>query len=333
MRIMLGNRREFFKASAAVGVLGASASSATAKQVDKFVALMHSTTLEPELEQALLGGLSSSGTYEADPTKDITAKKTVVIERYYGLGDYANLNKVGDRINDQSSWNLVIALGGNPAVIAVNAKVSQTPLLVAYVPKTGDTVESNPYVRGFNLSKDTSGSNYSFPGSAVAKLNDSYGISNAQMVLLYNGNSGATATYSGQWPSGAHTSDASENKSKANKTIKLANAIQSALNQVTGSPRALVFTPDPYFTLHRREIIQILRRMNLSNVVFGFPFTEYFIEANTNAGFTTDNCFALGPTLADVYKQVGQQAAGILDSFTANVTGTSGVTFTYIGLS
>ena len=104
---MLGNRREFFKASAEVAVLGASASSAKAKQVDKFVALMHSTALEPELEQALLGGLSSSSTYEADPTKDIAGKKTVVIERYYGLGDYANLTRseTGSTTNRAGTWS------------------------------------------------------------------------------------------------------------------------------------------------------------------------------------------------------------------------------------
>lgn len=340
---MAGNRRDFFKTSAAVGLLGTAASQASADfTTDKWVALMHTTALDPDLEQALLDGLSTKN-YEADPTKKVSGGATrVVIERFHGRGKYGQghageFDNLTDSISSQNPpWKLIISAGGNPAAISASSKFNQIPLLVAYVPQpTNNPVPSNQYARAFDLSKDSTNTYTDPTGTIVSKLQGSYGVTpNSQIVLLHNGNSKASDTYINNWSSaapGSKKSDASAGS--RNESIDFMKAISRALAPTDSTKkRAIAITPDPYFTHRRRDIIDALRPLANLNLVICFPFTEYYDEAKKHNEFSESNCIVVGPSLTEVYNLLGQKAGDMLTTAITPVFSASGVPFYYSGL-
>jgi hypothetical protein len=346
---MAGTRREFFKKSVATGLIATSASQAGADWAGaSWVGLMHSTNLEPELDEALLKGFGSSNTYEADPTKPASGKTRVIIERFHGLGKYqghaTDFDALADNINSQQPpWKLIIVAGGNPAVISASQRLN-IPLLVAYV--KGPSDPSPVYPNNLVVFDVSQGTNADYPNptkSILYQLGQKYVVNNqAQIAVLYNGNSLASSTYIANWNNATSNTaklyDATQSGANtSNSGIDFKVAIQKAVGLTSATTtRALVITPDPFFTLHRRQIIQHLRRLNLPNLVCCFPFTEYYDEATTFGEFKDQNCFALGPPLTKIYSMLGTKAADMLTTILSgsSVTASSAsVPFVYLGLS
>ena len=272
----------------------------------------------------------------------------MVIEHFHGLGKYGqghdnDLNTLASNIpmqtpakNSKNGLQLIIAAGGNVAAVAASASTSMIPLLVAYG-KAEPAVESSPYVRGYNLGMD-SGGNYPNPTQFIVnKLISVYKVpANSQLCLFYNNNSRNAADQQHDWNNnapGAVSYDASQGAS--NSSIGIGAALQNAIDKLDPTKKgAIVITSDPYFSLKKSQIIHHLKRIRQSNpnFVVAFPFIEYWDEA-TVGGVTANDCLALGPTLKDVYNQLGQSAGAILTSFPSppSATGTAGVSYAYKG--
>ena len=336
---MASNRRNFLRTSAAVGFIGASVAEASAAPGDfKWIAFLHSTTLDQKWEEAFHTGLRSHN-FEGDPTQALNGNTRVIIKQIHGLGKYGFNHKTDFQTAAQDipgqtpNLQLVVAAGGNVAALAAASVTMNVPILVLYGRKD-NSIESK--ITGFNLGLSDVATDPPQLMKMVTYLSGpKYNVTPGQMCLFYNANSAAFQDQLNDWATATRLAapkqyDASQ--AGPNDAINFSDAISSALALTNSqAPRALVFTSDPFFTINRREIIQVLRHQDLTNLVVCFPFSEYFTLATELRDFNEANCMAWGPKLEDVYRRLGVSAAGILSGATPN-SGTVGVTFHYSGL-
>src|SRR3954470_19299025 len=84
---MIGNRREFLKASAAAGVVGAGASEALAAS-DHWVGVLHSNMMEPLMEEAFFAGLRGKKWEGDSKRKPLSGHTKLAVRTVHGNGKY-----------------------------------------------------------------------------------------------------------------------------------------------------------------------------------------------------------------------------------------------------
>jgi hypothetical protein len=323
---MVGNRREFLRTSAAIGLLSASASVASAKPEDfPWIAFLHSTSIEPELEEAFLVGLRDNGNgWEADPTKaDSTTPNRVIIRKSHGLGKYGRnhpngLKNAAQDLKDQTpTLRLIVAAGGNVAAIAANSMTGDPIPILAVYGRAASAVDTNTMVTGFSMETPPNDPNtvMKFKIDAL-KSAQKYGVSEEQLCLFYNGNSQMAADQLTEWKTLTSNNgkfhDASTNSGGNNNAKNLGVSIDAAVGKTDPTKlRALVVSSDPFFTIHRQKIIRYIKRKNFDKLIVCYPFAEYFDDAKS-MGFSTNDCMMYGPDLTQIYQELGTRAAQIL---------------------
>lgn len=134
---MTGNRRDFIKATAAIGMLGGTQAQAAAAN-DSWIAFLHSTHLDPDWQAAFLSGLRRSR-LEGDPQNSAGGMTSVKIE-YFNAGsnyrskssDNANLKTAVQNMiqNACSTPKLFMATGGMVSALAAADANIDIPCLV-----------------------------------------------------------------------------------------------------------------------------------------------------------------------------------------------------------
>jgi len=339
---MAQNRRDFIKGSAIVGVVGASAASAEQRLHDDppWIGFLHSTALEPDLEDAFVEGLKSDtdtpNVWNGNSSSPLDAPNRVVIRKVSVRGKYgrSQTNPLRNAAQDTQQLTpnpkLLVAAGGNVVAIAVNGLTYGTkpiPVLVAMGRPDSSISQSN--IKKIILENDSR----DLLAKKIGHLQANFSVTSfSQMVLFYNGNSKMSQPQLDEWASLTGSAgkqiDASDptnfsatvgTADKDNTKIKLKDAIQAAIGLTSGqSVRAIIVTSDSYFTMHRGKIIRLIknlttRRVNpIKNLVMCYPLDEYDQDAQ-QAGFDPDTDFAIvGPSLTDVYNLLGRRAAQIL---------------------
>jgi hypothetical protein len=79
-----------------------------------------------------------------------------------------------------------------------------------------------------------------------------------------------------------------------------------------GDGGAIIVSSDPFFTLRRNRIIRLGIK---SGRIMCYPLKEYFDDADGEA--PKGSFFSYGPSLAEVYKQIGTDAVNILSGVSA----------------
>src|SRR4051812_10325684 len=186
---MIGNRRDFLKASAAAGVIGAGTSEVLADTPDPWIGVLHSTGLEGLLEDAFLLGLRNQN-WEGDPTqKPGPGRKKVVIRKINCHGKYGGtygtaLANAATDLNDVTpgtKLKLFVALGGIVTAKAF-ASINSHPILVVLGRNDVYPIPAGQKVGGFDMKAG-------LHSDRLAKLQTFYGVPANRTCLFYNGNS------------------------------------------------------------------------------------------------------------------------------------------------
>jgi hypothetical protein len=101
------------------------------------------------------------------------------------------------------------------------------------------------------------------------------------------------------------------NSSGHNEDINFANAFTTAV--LEGGAKAVVVSADPFFFNQRGLLITAARQY--PNLIMCYPNTEYWVSGGKAA-----NSMSYGPTLANIYKDVGLKAAAYLADNSTTIT-------------
>src|SRR5262245_14385913 len=320
---MQHNRRNFLKATAVASI--ASAAPAQAATNDPWIGVIHSTSLDADLELAFYDGLRLQGQgYEADPMRDLSAGMTRMnvlcrhVQGKYRRGSYAAIGKAVQDILDtlgQSNLKAIVAVGGlivgKAAALQLTSKGSTVPLATII---GRQNTEVGSYVSSAGFYFDDNSTVARTLSDKVAELLQYPGMDAQSLWLLYNGNSEMGFDEKAAWesvlnrapynvasPNSINAALDSSGNAIENKDIKLRNAFQIARNR---GAKAIVVSSDPYFTRHLSQIVRIAGSRAFANIIMCYPVLEYSDEAS-DAGMGTANYFALGPRVTDVYSKLG----------------------------
>ena len=323
-----GSRRDFIKATAAVGLVGASEASAQPAQSVQLaeagnagrasatpkpqikIGFLHSMTLESGLEEAFLEGLRSTGAYEGDPkvvidpatTTRVRIKKRIHSGNYGPSDDADDLGKLGKAVHGKNI-SLVIATGG---VVAARAVWSATdpntnPAKIFAIAGRADGAPAGAIT--WNLDSVTNDQD---------RLNKFISYFSPQLKpenvwLLYNSNSAMGSHESDVWPGGGSEN---ANNGAHNEDMDLAKAFNNiAANHAA---KAVMVSADPFFFSHRGLVITEAKQHKLKMC---YPNTEFWKSANGDG-----SSISVGPTLASVYRDVGVKAAAYLANSSTTIT-------------
>jgi hypothetical protein len=321
VKVMTKSRRSFLAASAAIGVVGAS--DAFAQDATPWIGWLHSTALEPDLEQSFLEGLRNKG-WEGDPTQPVSgARKRVIIRRVNGNGKYKS-NNVDDlkrgasdlREHTSSNLKMLIAGGGIVSGLAA-ADVRDLPLLVI-LGRFNQTVADHGRVGGFLFDRPY-GANQN--DALIAKYNyltnpATYAIRPEKICLLYNGNSSMGSAEASEWLTNVNrvgkSLDAKQSTSGAveNNRIVWRRVFDDA-NAALGSGRkAIILSSDPFFTSKRQRIIKLAQQYD--GLVMCYPLQEYYDDAVEPDTDDRNRAMSFGPRLKTVYSDLGGMAGQLL---------------------
>jgi hypothetical protein len=332
------NRRDFIKATAAIGVLGASEASAQpakptqvaqAGRAPRLVAakpfvkigFLHSTNFESDLEQAFFAGLRSTGSYEGDPKVAIgdpttitrvRVKKRVHNGNYGPASDSGDLNKLGGGLHG-NNVKLIIATGGMVAGRAAWS-VSDSTRIFAIVGGADNTMPSTATIWNMNSIANNS--------DRLARFLRFSGLQASDVWLLFNSNSYFnSANFSGtseayDWINNLGGGGlANANSGQHNEDIVFAGVFSNA---VQSGAKGIMVSSDPFFFNQRGSIITEAKQN--SGLKMCYPNTEFWQSTNSDP-----NSVSVGPTLTAIYYDVGAKAAIYLADNSATITPDQGV--------
>ena len=328
---MIGNRRDFIKATMAVSAFTASQASAQAASVP-WIGLIHSTRLDESWQSSFYSGLRSTQVWEGDPSANnqggLLPVGIYIFEAgsRYDAGDISNLSRaVTNAISELGSQlKLIVAAGG---------MVSGLAAIGASVPCLAILGRSHNFglqhVGGFYFDPINGSTNTNLV-SKINYLYNNYGIGYDAMCLLYNGHSWMGSREVTEWTQQLKSlgvtnplvSDAAGFGTGDNQSINLHNAIGDAINRLKA--KAIVVSGDPHFTRKRANIVHAVG----TKIVMCYPFQEYVDEIP--ASVSNNFYMVYGPKLASVYQNVGALAAQVLSSPSTQLSLTA-VTPMYVG--
>jgi hypothetical protein len=317
------HRRNFLKATAAVSVAGAS--QAQAQTSDPWIGLVHSTALDSDLELAFFAGLRQKN-FESDPTLPVPTgfRRLNVLANHvngrYKKGSVDNIRQAVKDITDAiapTQLKAIVALGGlivgQAAAQELVSEKSTVPL-ATIIGRKDTGIESYANAGGYYLDDTTTATQM-----MAAKVQELLTYMTAPAMdakniwLLYNGNSAMGADERLAWNTLLSSTPYNVTQPKSvdalsttggtneNKDIKLRIAFNQAK---TNGAQAIVVSSDPYFTRHLQRMVRIAGTQRYSSLIMCYPLMEYHDEAS-DAQMTSNNYFATGPRLSDVYTKLG----------------------------
>jgi hypothetical protein len=318
---MTKSRRNFLAASAAMGVLGAT--DAFAQDATPWIGWLHSTAIEPDLEQAFLEGLRNKG-WEGDPTQPLPAsRKRVIIRRVNGNGKY-KYNSVDDlkrgaadlRNHTSPNLKMLITAGGIVSGLAV-ADIRDLPLLVL-MGRFNQVVADNGRVGGILFDRPYGSTQND---ALIAKLNyltnpNTYAIRPEKICLIYNGNSSMGSAESSEWLTSVNrvgkSLDAKQSTSGPleNNRIVWRRVFDDAVAALGPGRKAIILSSDPFFTSKRQRIIRLAQQYD--GLVMCYPLQEYYDDAVEPDTDDKSRAMSFGPKLKTVYSDLGAMAGQLL---------------------
>ncbi|MFL6797227.1 MAG: hypothetical protein ACJ8F3_07430 [Xanthobacteraceae bacterium] len=323
---MSTSRRKFIGASSSMAALATSVPFAQAAPADttRWIGLLHSTTLDPDLEQAFFGGLRTKN-WEADPTQPVTGpRQRVNLRRVNANGKYRmssndELNRAADDLKDHTpNLQCLVAFGGLVSGHAV-ARLTGIPLFVV-LGRYDQAVAARGQVGGYFFDKPQGVAQNSNMLEKFTRLTGTYGIQPQKICLLYNGNSQMGSAESVEWNGMNAQGQALDARTSGggpfeNKGIKLRDAIDDANKALDaidpkGASKAIILSADPFFTSKRQRIIRLAQKYN--SLVMCYPLREYMDDAVDPD--TNDKSLVMyqGPTLKVVYSDIGKMVGDLL---------------------
>jgi hypothetical protein len=283
-----------------------------------WIGFLHSTDLDPDLEEAFYAGLRDQG-YEADPTNDPGSRQRLNVLSVEMKGRYkaSNLAPIRRAVRTiiaavpATDLKAIVAVGGvvtgTAAAAELRAQSKQIPL-ITLVGRPIDT-EQYQFKEGFYFDDNSTAGG--LMTQKVNRLMNVAGLANANDVcLVYNGNAAQAAVELSGWNSllsaapfnvqSPKSFDVRLDENTHNKDINLRQRFDDAV----GTPvraKAIVLSSDPYFARHMEKIARIAKR--LEPIPICFPVHEYLKEAGDAQAGTS---FAIGPKLSEAYNQIGK---------------------------
>jgi len=209
---MIGNRREFVKATAAMTVLGGTEAGAYSNS-DHWIALVHSGQLHAKAQVSFLSRLRQNG-YEGDPQQgnpSSSGKTGVNIlyfnygSKYKSTGNDTLTTAITSMINElpKGEPQVLVATGGMVSALAIPANLkksgTQDPLPVLVLMGRQASLSGGNTFGGFYFDTIGSGVNVNLKNKA-RYLHDNYGIPYKNQWLIYNKNSNMGDSESAEWP-------------------------------------------------------------------------------------------------------------------------------------
>jgi hypothetical protein len=281
----------------------------------KWIGFLHPLGLEPAQEDAFIDALET--TYAADPLQPPGTKEVIYVRWVHGRGRYqkaniANLRRaVTNMVGTPPNGLALLITGSSIAAKAAQANAPSTLPVLAVIGRQGLTLKNS--IGGYYLSDQANASLQ----DKINYLGTDYGVRTAggapdvsKMCLLYNGNSEMSDAELTAWNSITNNQGRSVNAAAGgvgNPQVRLGVAMQDAATQA-GVGGAILISSDPFFTSRRNAIIRLGRA---SGRIMCYPLTEYFEDAQDQQS-TLGSFFSYGPSLADVYRDIGTWAVNIL---------------------
>lgn len=280
----------------------------------RWIGFLHPTGLEPLQEDAFIDALET--TYNVDPLQPPGSKEIIYIRWVHGRGRYqkaniANLRRAVTNLAGTPPNGLALLITGSSiAAKAAHANAPNTLPVLAVIGREGLTLKNT--IGGYYLSDQAN----TALQQKITYLATDYGVRTAggapdvaRMCLLYNGNSEMSDAELTAWNSITGNQGLSVNAAQGgvgNPQVDLKTAMQNAANQV-GNGGAILVSSDPFFTLKRNRIIRLGRA---SGRIMCYPLTEYYDDAQDQSAQGT--FMSYGPTLSEVYGNIGALAVNIL---------------------
>lgn len=228
-------------------------------------------------------------------------------------GNYGtNIKTNAEAIKSANGANLklVVAGGTFAGLVAVQVWPTTLPLLVVSGRKRPE-FDNRSNTGGYVLENTTPPSMNS---ARVKLLKDVYQIQNNQVCLLYNKNSAMSPEEVADWTT--NINQITYNAASAqglptgpqlnNEDIQLPRAVRKAADLINANG-AIVVSSDPFFTQYRKKILKAAADLN--GVFMSYPMFDYLIAVGEKR-----RTVILGPLLEEVYYNLGNQAATIINT-------------------
>lgn len=331
---MKSNRRNFIAGTTALGLL--TPGQARAAAGDPWVGIVHSTLMASDWELKFYEGLRKQG-YEADPAIPLTGtlKRVNILSRSVN-GRYKkasqNLQLAVKDITDtlQTNLKVLVAAGGLPAAQAAatqlksSASTSNTPL-VALVGRK-DALSNYQHAEGVYFDDIVAGTTptNTYMQQKITDLSNTYGFQGKldKIGFLYNGNSVIGPLELQEFTNALsklgvakplYVDALGKSSSGENRDIKLPDAFDDLVT--TQGAQAVILSADPHFTTQLPKVVR-LAMARRKVLIMCYPLIDYGDEA-MDAGMSSAEFLARGPSLKDVYSVIGE----IVGKRLANPTG------------
>ncbi len=276
-----------------------------------WIGFLHPTGLEPNQEDSFLTALGAS--YACDPLAPVGGKPVAYIRwvharGHYAKGNIANLRRAVDNLVGTPGGLKLLITGSSIATRAASDRAPDALPVLGVIGRQGLVLKNS--IGGFYLS----GQNNQDLQDKANKMAGDYHVGTAanpdysKMCLLYNGNSEMSTSEVSAWDTITNDQGQSVDASAAgdNQRMDLKAAFQQA-EALVGNGGGIIVSSDPFFSNHRNKIIRLGVK---SNQIMCYPLQEYFSDAQEASDPGT--FFAYGPSLMNVYAQMGAAAAQIL---------------------